>query len=245
MYYIAICDDDLNFADYIIKLLIGRVGLEEDEVVFYKYGSGEELIKSFDKNIPFDLLILDMQMGKLDGDETAKEFRQRYFSAILVFCSGVRLPTIKSFESDAYRYLIKQYDSNKFTSELKNIINEMKRRKASRSISIEYRNDICFIEPDRILYVGRRKHGCNVYLYDRINKCKQEMLCNKSILELSNELGDFEFASPHNSYFVNLNHIASILKHEIILIDGTVLTISRSKEKMFKDAPAKYLANKY
>lgn len=105
-------------------------------VMFYKYSSGEELIKSFDENIPFHLLILDMQMRKLDGDETAREFRKKYPHAVLVFCSGVCNPTVKSFEANAYRYLMKEYDNDRMKKELKTIVEELKRREATPSVSI-------------------------------------------------------------------------------------------------------------
>lgn len=53
MINIAICDDDLHFADYIEKILIGRVDADPDAFKFYKFGSGEELVKSFEKGYLF------------------------------------------------------------------------------------------------------------------------------------------------------------------------------------------------
>lgn len=245
MINIAICDDDLHFADYIEKILIGRVDADPDAFKFYKFGSGEELVKSFEKRIPFHLLILDMQMKKMDGDETAREFRKKYPHAVLVFCSGVCHPTVKSFEANAFRYLMKEYDSDRMEKELKVIVEELRKRESTRSVAISYRNETILAAPEDVLYVSIRKHGCNIVLYDRANKKVSEHICNQSISDLFDELGTFRFAYAHNSYFVNLGYVVGIASNEVKLADGTVLAISKSREKMFKEALAIYLADRY
>ena len=72
-----------------------------------------------------DLLILDMELGGIDGDETARLFRDKLKDAVLVFCSGVRTPTVKSFKVTPYRYLLKSYSDVQFVSELKEILEEV------------------------------------------------------------------------------------------------------------------------
>lgn len=245
MYYIAICDDDLNYIDYLEKILRLRVGLSADEVIFCKYSSGEELVNDLEQNIPFHLLILDMQMKALDGDDTAKKFRQKYPDTLLVFCSGVCRPTVKSFEANAYRYLLKEYDSDRMTMELGNVIREMKQRAAIPEISLTYRNEIKSVRMSDIVYVSIRKHGCEVYVFDRERRYAEMFISNKSIKETYDELESFSFVYAHNSYFINLSYVVNIANHEVTLRDGTVLAVSRSREKQFKEALGMYLSNRY
>ena len=108
MYYIAICDDNSDFIRYMKNMLL-KSGLKNEEVFFYEYNSGEELIKSINTCDKIDLLILDMQMKKLDGNGTARLFRNQFPSSVMVFCSGVYLPTVESFETTPFRYLLKEY----------------------------------------------------------------------------------------------------------------------------------------
>ena len=61
MYDIAICDDDSSFIKYIINLLI-QSGLKKEEVIFYTYSSGEELIQSLATCAKIDLLVLTTLM---------------------------------------------------------------------------------------------------------------------------------------------------------------------------------------
>lgn len=245
MYYIAICDDDWHFADYIEKLLIRRSVVNDGQAKFYKFTSGEEFVKSFNKDIPFDLLVLDMQMEKMDGDVTAREFRKKYPHAVLVFCSGVCHPTVKSFEVNAYRYLMKSYNSDRLAVELKIVFEEVQRRKHIPRILLSYRNETMIASQEDILYVSIRKHGTTVYLYDRIKQTTKEQVCNKDLTAFSQELDSFGFAYAHNSYIINLSHVVGYVDNAVQMADGTVLSISRSREKQFKEALSSYLSNKY
>lgn len=245
MYRIAICDDDERYAEYLEKLLKYRLLLTADDVMFYRYPSGEALINDLYKQIPFDLLILDMQLGGKDGDETAKFFRKKYPDCLLVFCSGVKLPTVKSFEANAYRYLLKEYDSDQMTKELRSIVLEMKRRADIPTIKAIYRNEIKEIPLDSILYVSLRKHGCSIHIKSIDNELSEIVLSNKRIDEMFSEVEKYDFVYAHNSYFVNLKFVSGIIRHDVSLVGGTILPIARSKEKEFKERLVSYLGKKY
>ena len=245
MYYIAICDDDVAFIDYLKKLIVENTNIEKNEVHFYQYKSGEALVDALDKHIPFDLLILDMQLGGMDGDRTAKAFRESYPNTLLVFVSGVCMPTVKSFKAEAYRYLLKQYSGEKMSEELKTIINEMKRRAKRKSSPITLRHETVFVNHEDILYVSKRKHGCDVTVYDKLTKKTENIQCNKSLEQLFKDMDDKTFAFAHSSYFINLSAMAKVNGTEVKLIDGTVLNISKSKLKEFKTAMTRYFSNMF
>lgn len=245
MYRIAICDDDERYIGYLEKLLKHRLFLNESEMMFYRYTSGESLVNNLDKGIPFNLLILDMQLKKIDGDETAKLFRKKYPDTLLVFCSGVQLPTVKSFEVNAYRYLLKEYDSDQMTEALAPVVAELKRRAEVPSIKAFYRNDVTEIPLEHVLYVSIRKHGCDVHIKKAAGDETEIILSNKKIDEIYSAVEKHDFAYAHNSYFINLKYIKEIKKHDVYLVDGTVLPIARSKEKKFKELFIEYLSRKY
>lgn len=245
MYRIAICDDDERYIEYLEKLFKSNFFFNENNVMFFRYTSGEALIDNLKKEIPFDLLILDMQLEQMDGDETAKMFRQKYPNTLLVFCSGVKLPSVKSFEVNAYRYLLKEYDKAQMIEALTPVISEMKRREVVPNIQATYRGDVRGIELDDVLYVSIRKHGCSIHLRKSDDNHEQTILSNKRIDEIFSEIEKYDFAYAHNSYFINLKYVKGIIKHDVTLVDGTVLPIARSKEKAFKERFVDYLGKKY
>ncbi len=246
MYNIAICDDDQVFISYMKKMIIAS-GLDERMVVFYEYCSGEELILSMNKNIEYDLLILDMQMGNMDGIETAKLYRGKYINTILVFCSGRVKPTVKSFEVTPFRYLLKQYSDSRMLREMYPIIEKIKSLKIEPFIIGSYLYNTVKLTPDEILYIAVSKHGSDIYICSHIIRYEFErkIKSKEKVKELYLMLKNHGFVYAHNSYIVNLKYIKRKTMIELELVDGTVLSIARSKEKELRKALAEHLARKY
>lgn len=250
MYHIALCDDSIIFINYmktIIKTVVTSIGLDLNMITFYEYHSGEELIQSFNKKIDYDLLILDMQMGKLNGNETAKLFRVKYPNTTLVFCSGKVQPTVESFEVTPFRYLLKQYGDKRMLSEMKPVIEKMISMKSVPSITCVYKNNAIKLKPNEIIYIALTRRGSNLYvLPSGINYGVEKYIrSNEKVKNLYLILKDHGFMYAHNSYIVNLNYIKRKTTSELELIDGTVLSIARSKEKALRIALAVNLAQKY
>jgi len=246
MYHIAICDDDKRFIKY-IKSIMFASGIEENLVTFYEYHSGEELIQSLSLDIDYDLLVLDMQMDKLDGNETAKLFREKYTSTTLIFCSGKVKPTVESFEVTPFRYLLKQYGDSRMLFEMKPIIERIKSNKREPYIVGSYLYNAVRLRPSEILYIAASKRGADIYICPNINRNGVEKYTrsNEKVKALYTVLKDYGFVYAHNSYIVNLNYIIRKTTSELELIDGTALTIARSKEKDLRKAFAINLAMKY
>lgn len=82
MYRIAICDDDTLYTDY-LEHKIKEARDFSEKYTIYKYYSGEEFVEELE----FDLVFLDMQMGKIDGITAALKLRKQNQDAVLIFCT--------------------------------------------------------------------------------------------------------------------------------------------------------------
>lgn len=235
MYYIAICDDDLNFIAYIKKMII-KTGIEKVKVKFYEYSSGEELVANLEHMLRCDLLLLDMKMKQLDGNETAKQFRRIYPTAILVFCSGYYLPTIRCFEVRPFRYLLKNFTNKQLLIEMKTIVKEMIAHVSEPFIIGSYYHNIIRLKPSDILYIEIAKRGSRIHIYPDLleHDFEQKIIAKEKVADLYEQLKAFGFAYAHNSYIVNLKYIVKLTPTELQLQDGTVLSVSRSKTKRLK-----------
>lgn len=245
MYHIAICDDDKEFISYIERIIKQANCGDRHEIIFFEYTSGEELLNNIDGYNQYDLLILDMQLGGIDGDETARVFRKKFPYAVLVFCSGVRPPSVKSFKATPFRYLLKTYSDKKFVSEMQDILTEVERNLQELYIVGHYRNNAIRVRIRNVLYIENAKRGSRVVVHPRAEEAKFEglILLDEKLQELSEKFKELVFA--HSSYIVNMNHVEYVDGNELILDSGERLSISRTYQKTFREAFTKSIANKY
>lgn len=245
MYHIAVCDDDEMFIKYIEKIIKQIGNKEKFKAKFYEYSSGEEFVNGMSGLIQYDLLILDMQLGGMDGDETARLFRKRFPDAVLVFCSGVRQPTIKSFKATPFRYLLKSHSNVEFISEMTEILNEVIKQSKDLYIVGHYRNNVIRVKLRNILYIENAKRGSRVVVSPNCEEAQFEetILVDEKLMELSNKFSQLVFA--HSSYIVNIDHVNYVNGSEIIIDSGERLSVSRLYQKTFREVFTKSIANKY
>lgn len=237
MYYIGICDDDAVFIKYIERLFSET----QQAIEFLEYSSGEELICDMQKRTAYDLLILDIQMPGMDGNETAKEFRKQFPDTLLVFCSGVCLPTVESFETTPYRYWLKEYTEERIQQEICDVLCKMKTSKVVPYIMGRKENQIVKLSADQIYYISIAKRGTVLHCENE----GEQYTSQKKLIEFYEELRQFGFAYAHNSYIVNLKHVTVAGAKELELSNGEKLTVSRARGKEFRKAFAVSLAQKY
>lgn len=246
MYHIKIVDDDIEFIKY-MKDIITNSCINDELYDIEGFGSGEEFTEKLDSLDFCDLLILDMQMKKLDGHATAQIFREKFPEAILVFCSGVSYPTDESFKTTPFRYLLKSYSEDKMKMEMEAIIRELQRKSQEAFIVGHNRKNIIKLRPSDILFIENNKRGSIIHMTE--NKSKEfpfQVNSKEKLKELYKQLAPYHFEYAHNSYLVNLRYVTKYMAAGYIeLTDGTQLNVSRSKQQTFKLALVTLVAEKY
>lgn len=246
MYHIAICDDDIIFIKYMKRMLLST-DLSKEDITFHEYTSGEAFIDALTQITTIDLLILDIQMPGMNGNQTAKKFRELFPFSILVFCSGVYQPTVESFETTPFRYLLKEYTDSKMLEELTVIIHELSNKKIEPYIIGTWHHNTIKLMPSEITYISIARNYSQIHIDPKIAKYpfEQKIVCHEKLSKLYEILKDYDFEYAHNSYLVNLHFVKRHSAKVLELFDGTTLSISRSKEKTFRLAFTKYMAKKY
>lgn len=246
LYRIVIVDDDSRFVDY-MKEIILKCNINMEDITFEEFYSGEEFVAQLNMLSNCDLLILDMQMKKMDGHATARKFRERFPHSVLVFCSGVSHPTDESFKVTPFRYLLKDYTEQVMIMEMNAIIRQM--QSIVKAPVIMGRNHDSFISlaSDDIMYIENSKAGSIIHLCrDRISDFKYQVNTKRKLADLYKELKDCHFEYAHNSYLVNLKYVTKLFSQGYIqLKDGTELNVSRSKMQNFRNVLTALLSKKY
>ena len=242
---IAICDDDLNYIVELEKMI--QECQYAPEVSFFRFISGEELLKTDVSN--YHAIFLDIQMENgLDGNDVAVKINEMGYNGVLVQCSGIYLPTPETIKISPYRYLLKQDLHDKTIQELYEIKDEVLRRSRQGYIEAFYLREKIQILFSDIVYITHHQKGSVLKVRDDIARKYVEgnIIVPQNFKQLKKELPAGEFSMPHNSYIVNLKYVDwADIKDEVVYISGSRLSISRSKKDSFFLDFTKYSEKKY
>ncbi len=108
MLRIGICDDRLD-ARFALRCALERV-LERKNMAaaFYEFSAGERLLQWMENHFgELDLVFLDMEMGTLDGIETARKLREADTGLQIVFVTAYADRVFDGYTVGALGYLMK------------------------------------------------------------------------------------------------------------------------------------------
>ncbi|MFH1573599.1 MAG: response regulator [Acidobacteriota bacterium] len=211
--------------------------LEAVEVVA-ECANGFEAVKAAAELNP-DLLLLDIQMPKLDGFEVLELIDRE---VEVVFVTAYDSFAIRAFEVHAADYLLKPFSAERLAQAIGSARERLGRKVRSRSDLIAEARGLR--KPvDRVLVRdGARVHviqACDVdYIqaqddYACIRSCGREHLKQESMSALEEALDPRRFVRIHRTYILNIDRLARIELYAkdsriAILRDGTKLPISRA-----------------
>lgn len=221
---IAICDDNEGQIKELRRLLSEWSADKPFALNIDEYISAESFLFSYPDK-PCNLILLDIEMKRLNGMELAKKLRSEGDMLPIVFITGYSEYMSDGYEVEALHYLLKPVDKVKLFAVLDRYI---KRHTSENEILLSCDEGSMHISPEMIVYceaVGKKTH---VHLQDKT------LVCTMGISSMKNILPE-EFIFCHRSYIVNLRYVRSIGKSEIALDSGKNLPLSRRLYKEVND----------
>jgi len=172
-----------------------------------------------------DLLLLDIQMPRLNGMEWYKNLSSK---PLVIFCTAFQHFAVESYEVNAIDYLLKPFSLERFNKAIektKEII-EKKTNKETIEQSIFVRSDRkeIRVKIDDILFIQSMS---NYYV---VTTTEKKIIGYGSISTLESTLQAFNFIRIHRSYLVAKNKINTILTNSIIVASHE-LPIGRNYRK--------------
>ena len=108
MLRIGICDDSADARIALRAALERALDRRKGEGTFFEFSSGEGLLRWVEKHAgELDLVFLDIEMGELDGMETARRLRSADEGLQLVFVTGYTDYVFDGYSVGALGYLMK------------------------------------------------------------------------------------------------------------------------------------------
>ena len=213
--HLAICDDEKSQTTYLRKLVQSWSKEKPFLAEIKDFPSAEAYLFAAE---PFDILLLDIQMGRLSGLELAKNLRGTDHHTQIIFVTAFSDFMAEGYDVDAVHYLIKPVNEEKLKKALDKAAARLSTAEPSLIINID--GEKIRLSMNDIFCIESAAHFQEISATNGLYKVKMP------IYVLEKQLND-TFIRCHRSYIVGLNHVLKITKTDVVLDNGKIIPISR------------------
>ena len=229
---IAVCDDDETDLQYITGLVNTWAAQARIPVSVRTFPSAEAFLFHYAENRDFDILLLDVEMGKLNGIDLARQIRAQDSCVQIVFITGYSDFMAEGYDVSALHYLMKPVKTGKLEEVLSRAA-ELSRQERPFLLVIAERETIRIFFDD-IYYAESQGHYMLVYTREAQYRVRQ------AVSGLLEQL-DQGFYRCGRSFVVNLRHVCRITKSEVFLDNQSSLPLGRGQYDEINKTMINYL----
>ena len=213
---IAICDDEKCYIDALeasIKQWKDDRGITNISVA--SYTSSEDFAYSIERDIPFDLVFLDIKFPKeVSGIVLAESLHKRNELISIVFITNYDEYAIEGYKVNALRFLQKPLQNSQ-VFECLDIAYKQWQLMDNASLVIEGKGLICRIPYKKITYCESQAH----YLFIHTSDGQGE--------QIRSNISAFYKNLPNS--IVNLFHVYSFTRDTVTMLDGSILPLGKKR----------------
>lgn len=220
---IAVCEDEVYHIE-ILTGIISKWGKSRNlRTEVFTFSNAESFLAQWSDECPFDIVFIDIHMGKMSGIELAEAIRKTDPNILLVFVTSIREFVFRGYEVNALHYLLKPIRAGDCFSVLD------KARKIvegfmSEAFIFQNNDERISIPVNKIFYFESVRHYMNVHSETGSYRFREKI----SMVE--ERVPKPQFCRCHRSIIVNVYHVHLINKTAVQLNDEvmTVLPVSQT-----------------
>lgn len=216
-YKIAICDDCEADRDY-VKTMVRRWAASCGHTIHIDgFSSAESFLFRYAEESDYDILLLDIEMGAMDGVSMAKKLRKTNETVQIIFITGYSDYISEGYEVAALHYLMKPVNEEKLNAVLDRAAEKLSKNEKILNLGIG--GEMVRVPIYRIRFADVMGNYVTVH-------AQTDVTVKMTLGELEKQL-DERFYRLGRSCIVNLTLISRVTKTEIKLNDGTLLPLPR------------------
>jgi DNA-binding LytR/AlgR family response regulator len=228
---IAVVEDETS-VQQMLKDYIDRFSGENDvRFNVTVFADGDEILDEYKPE--YDIILLDIQMKRMDGLEASRQIRRIDEDVILIFITHMADFAIQGYAVDAMGFVVKPVSYFAFSEQLKKSIARIDKRKKNY-ITIRADRGIARLNTAKIYYVESYSHRLILHTENG------DYSMNGTMNAMEQQLVPHHFYRCNNCYLINLAHVEKV-KQNIVSVSGHELQISRPKRKGFMEALTDYI----
>ena len=231
MYRIAICDSSLQEGDCIRGELEKELGKEVTVIV---YRQAEDFVADYarekEKNVA-DIRLMDLEFGGNRGLELAADVQRHFAVMKLIFISRRGENAEAVFETRPSDFWVRPLSKERLMYGVRRAIRELEEEDED-CFAVQVKGTVFKIYARDILYFESQKRILTLYGKEG------SFVTYRKLDDVQKELPDY-FLRCHQSYLVNMKHIACMRQLRLELDDGRIIPVSRPR---YKEAKERFLA---
>ena len=216
-YKIAICDDSDADRQYVLNMVERWAALAGHVVHTDNFYSAENFLFHYAEESDYDILLLDIEMGAMDGVTMAKQLRGNNNTVQIIFITGYSDYILEGYEVAALHYLMKPVKEEKLCSVLDRAVEKLS--KNEKVLNFEIGGEMIRVPIYQIRYADVFGNYVTIHAV-----C--DVTVKMTLGELEKQL-DERFYRAGRSCVVNLTQVSRVTKKEIKLMDGTIIPLPR------------------
>ncbi len=240
---IAICEDDRPSRDFEANLIRGWAQRKNINITLDSFSSSENFLFEYEDRIEYDLIVLDIQMGKMNGFELAKTLRARGYSGQIAFLTGIMDYALEGYEVGAVRYILKPVKEQNLFEVLDRSYEEFSKAE-EKVFVLKQGSEVSKIPFTQIVYIEAQGHYIHLSGCKKLSSDVFEKNWKGTFSTVSKDFESQNFFCLRRGLLVNILHIQKITRTECILDTGESLPVARGNYEELNQAFISYYMEK-
>lgn len=232
MLRIAVVEDDVAQSNRMKKYLEDFLAEQERPYTIDVYDNAVDFLDKY-KN-PYDIVLMDIEMPRMNGLEAAKKLRAMDEMAVLIFVTKMSQFAINGYEVSAIGYILKPVNAYSLYVHMQKALNIISAN-TEKKIVLQMKQGIVSFSTRKLIYIEVSGHKLNYHLRDDTHEAYGKLTDEEE------KLKDYHFSRCSNAFLVNLAYVQAIIGNTVYLSSGVELPVSRGMKKTFTDAYIRYI----
>lgn len=236
MIRVIICDDDEKYLSTMFDIVQSWMSEAAIATKIHRYSKIEEIGEPILASCDIALLDIDFARKKYTGIDIARKLRTFRSDAVIIFVTNYIEYAPEGYEVKAFRYILKIDVQQKLRNTLNLAMEELSTARETLKIKIE--GEIIDLRIRDIVYIESHLRKVSVHMKRPRGNTGKEYSYYATMTDLEKQLEPQGFLRIHKSYLVNMRYIRRFVNKEILLNDGTLLSVG---DKNYSEKKSKFL----
>lgn len=195
------------------------------------FEDGDEIVSDY--RAVYDIILLDIQMRRMDGMASAEAIRKVDKDVILIFITNMAQFAIRGYAVDALDYVLKPVPYFAFSQQLQKAVDRLQKRQKT-FLTVPVDGGLRRIDVAGLYYLESEGHSVHFYSEDG------DLVAPGSLKSYEEKLAGKPFVRCNSGYLVNLAQVLAV-QQNTVQVGPYALQISRPKKKAFLEALTDYI----